>query len=140
MHTQLTILLIILLIVSVIHQKFEKKKDRIIKEELRETLKFTEKKHEELEETLKFTEQKHEELEETLKFKERRYKASMEFNSYFLTNFGNISSVAIGVDSKHYYLYNEGGQAVIEESKREFSDPEKIFFALKLSKEETNIN
>ena len=105
-------LLCVFLVASVIHQKFEKKKDRNIKEELRETLEFT----------------------------ERRYEASMEFNTYFLNNYGGASSIIIGLNSKHYILYNESGQAVIKESKKEFSRSEKIFYGARGSESEININ
>ena len=112
MLAEMVILLVILLIASVIHQKFEKRKDRNIKEELRETLEFT----------------------------EQKYEASMEFNTYFLNNYGGASSIIIGLNSKHYILYNEAGQAVIKESKKGFSDSEKIFYGARGSESGVNIN
>lgn len=69
-------------------------------------------------------------LRQDLEIEKRQKEASLEFNAYFLNNYGSIDGITIWLNSKYYILYNNSGQAIIKERSEKFSIPEKLFYGL----------
>ena len=67
-------------------------------------------------------------LKERFKFERREKEASLEFNTYFLSNNHSAGVVTLKFDSRNYILYIKGGHAIVEEKLSEFTIPEKTFY------------
>lgn len=104
--------LIIFLTIIVIYQWIEKQRNRVIKKDLRDLLEV----------------------------EKRQKDASMEFNAYFLNNTEHLSGVTLWINSKHYILYSNKGQATLEERSKGFTDAERIFYGAPIPDQTVHVN